>query len=322
MINLFVDSNIWLSIFHYSSDGVEQLKVLKDLVDSEEIKLFLPEQVYEEVTRNRENKLKETLEKFKEFDFKFPAFVKTYPEYEEFNSKYKELKGLHDKWLLHIKSDISNQNTPADEAINNFFNSIPLIPCRKDLIERAKLRMDSGNPPGKNNSYGDAINWECLLDSVPDEENLYVISNDKDYRSVLDEKKIDYYLEQEWETKKNANVLYYQSIANFIKDNFGSIELVTERKKNNLIIELEESRCFATTHRIIRELSEYSTWSPEQIDKLAFIACTNRQVGWILGDLDIYAFFSKIIDSNSSAIISENVKNLKESLKLVSPDDN
>ena len=33
------------------------------------------------------------------------------------------------------------------------------------------------NPPGKDNKYGDAINWECLLYNVPNEEDLYFIRN-------------------------------------------------------------------------------------------------------------------------------------------------
>jgi hypothetical protein len=49
--------------------------------------------------------------------------------------------------------------------------------------------MSVGNPPGKQGSLGDAINWEALLAEVPDGEDLYLIADDRDYLSVLNENK-------------------------------------------------------------------------------------------------------------------------------------
>ena len=48
---LFIDSNIWLSIYHFTNDDLEQFKKLKDLINRD-IKLFIPLQVYDEVIRN------------------------------------------------------------------------------------------------------------------------------------------------------------------------------------------------------------------------------------------------------------------------------
>ena len=37
-----------------------------------------------------------------------------------------------------------------------------------DTVNKGKLRYDIENPTGKKNSYGDAMNWECLLENIPD----------------------------------------------------------------------------------------------------------------------------------------------------------
>ena len=54
---LFLDSNIWLSLYHFSSDDLEQFAKLKDLLKSKDIILMIPRQVHDEVWRNRDNKL-------------------------------------------------------------------------------------------------------------------------------------------------------------------------------------------------------------------------------------------------------------------------
>jgi hypothetical protein len=43
MVNLFIDTNIFLSFFHLTSEDLEELKKLIVLIDNGEIRLFLPE---------------------------------------------------------------------------------------------------------------------------------------------------------------------------------------------------------------------------------------------------------------------------------------
>ena len=63
MMNLFLDSNIWLSLYHFTNDDLEQFEKLKDMVNKS-IRLFVPQQVYREIVRNRESKLKDALKCF------------------------------------------------------------------------------------------------------------------------------------------------------------------------------------------------------------------------------------------------------------------
>lgn len=60
MKNLFIDSNIWLSLYHFTSDDLTQFEKLKDFLDKD-IRLWIPHQVYDEVLRNREAKIQDLL---------------------------------------------------------------------------------------------------------------------------------------------------------------------------------------------------------------------------------------------------------------------
>ena len=52
MINLFIDTNVLLSFFHYTSDDLEELLKLDALVGADEITLWVPGQLEQEFGRN------------------------------------------------------------------------------------------------------------------------------------------------------------------------------------------------------------------------------------------------------------------------------
>ena len=56
-MNLFIDTNIFLSFYYLSSDDLEELNKLAVLLQQSEVTLFLTNQVVEEFRRNRENRL-------------------------------------------------------------------------------------------------------------------------------------------------------------------------------------------------------------------------------------------------------------------------
>lgn len=315
--NLFIDSNIWLSLFHYSSDDLEQFSKLKNLLGTQ-IQLYITEQVYNEVYRNRENKIKDALDKFEKFDLTFPVFFKNYDEYDEFRKKYDELKGTHKSWLKKVKNDIANRNTPADNVISGFFSVVSIIPTTQEIIQKGVTRYDIGNPPGKDKKYGDAINWETLLMNVPNGEDLYFISSDKDYSSIFDEKQFHPFLAKEWEDEKNSKIIFFKSLVDFLKMHVQDIELHAESYKDELIEELGFSRSFAYTHKIIADLNEYSEWSSRQIEDMCAAAVKNNQVSWLLGDNDVYLFFKQLLEcSIARDSLDENVLAVQEELKRI-----
>lgn len=296
--NLFIDANIWLSLFHYTNDDLEQFGKLRALVGTD-IRLFVPEQIYDEVYRNRENKIKNALDEFEKFNLRFPTYLKNYPEYEAFYKKYTELKAEHSAWLKKVKKDIADQNSPADSALKEFFEGIEFIPSSPELVQQAVLRFNIGNPPGKDRKYGDAINWETLLESVPDGEDLFFISADKDYASIFDDKQFHPFLAQEWEKKKSSKIVFFKSLGEFLKLHFKDIALRVETEKDELIEKLARSRSFATTHVVIKELSAFSDWTERQIQDMCSAAVNNHQISWIISDNDIYEFYKGLVEKPS-----------------------
>lgn len=68
-----------------------------------------------------------------------------------------------------------------------------------------------------------------------------------------------------------------------------------ERRKTDLLIALENSRTFATTHSVIAELQTVDTWTPEEREALLETALKNSQVYYILRDSDLSAFYRRLL---------------------------
>ena len=83
----------------------------------------------------------------------------------------------------------------------------------------------------------------------------------------------------------------------------------TEREKVDLLIELENSRSFATTHAVIEKMRQITTWTKEETENLFTIAANNSQVFYILGDMDVKAFYRNLL--NGCKVPSENAEKVK-----------
>lgn len=306
---LFIDTNIWLSLYHFTNDDLSQFEKLKDML-GDSIKLILPQQVHDEIARNREAKILDALKNLEMKAPQFPAFCKGYKEFlelrEDISLAVKKVKDFKEK----ILSQALTQELPADITIQSFFEMIETFPCDA-YINKAYNRYRVGNPPGKDNKYGDAINWECLLDVVPNKENLYFISADKDYRSQISDKAMNPFLVEEWEWTKESKIIFYSRLTDFLKDHAEEIQLETENKKQALIEALGSSGNFVTTHALIAQLNEHSGWTEQQIEQLCNTARNNSQVKWIFEDPDIYNFYRSIL------LITNHRQNMGDSTKIV-----
>lgn len=76
-----------------------------------------------------------------------------------------------------------------------------------------------------------------------------------------------------------------------------------------MIIALESSRSFATTHAVIKEMSGITDWSSEEKESLADIALKNGQVFSILRDMDVQLFYKSIL--SKILTLSDNEKKIK-----------
>ena len=307
MISLFVDSNIWLSLYDFSKDDLVTFSKLSSLINKD-VKLLLPYHVKREVHRNRENKINATLRNFNPCSLSIPNIYKGYDEYNRLYNMSKELNALQKELSQRVNRDAEQGQLQADRVINEIFNKITFFQEPDFLVERAKARYDLGNPPGKDGKYGDAINWVSLLEYAPVDVEIFFVSADKDYCSVLNNKKFNSYLKKEWNMLKRSELHFYTCLSDFFSEKLPQIELSSEKEKNDVISSLMESGTFRETHRIIARLQEYTSWTPNQVSALCQAVTSNNQVSQIIGDDDIHNFFSNILRDYNNENENEDIE--------------
>lgn len=86
-----------------------------------------------------------------------------------------------------------------------------------------------------------------------------------------------------------------------------------ERRKTDLLIALENSRTFATTHSVIAELQTVDAWTPEEREALLETALKNSQVYYILRDSDLSAFYRRLL--GGAQPLSANAEAVREVLE-------
>ncbi len=304
-MHLFLDSNIWLSFYHYSSDDLEELIRLGVLIDRKQVTLYVPDQVRFEFRRNREVKFADAIAKFKKdgIDKGFPqifhAYEEDYRALREAIDVYEQAKG---RILQKLERSYRNWNLKADLIIGELFKKANNVPVSKEALEAARLRVMRGNPPGKDDSHCDAINWECLLEVVPPEEDLYLIAEDKDYREKGSDSVFSPFLAYEWKQTKQSKVRYYRRLSTFFKEKYPHIKLATELEKELLIKELRESGTFRTTRGVLKSLAKYHDFTTSQISEIVEASITNNQVYWIGDDADIKELMNKIIGASLATL--------------------
>lgn len=85
-----------------------------------------------------------------------------------------------------------------------------------------------------------------------------------------------------------------------------------ERKKINLMIALENSRSFASTHSVISDLQKIYNWTKDEKEALFEIAVDNSQVFYILTDLDVKSFYKRLL--NGLKCLSENAQRIQDEI--------
>jgi len=321
-IHLFIDTNVYLKFYHFSNDDLEELSKLQVLLDNDKLELYLPEQVINEFSRNRDNKLADALRNFNQSKLtaQFPQFCKEYKEYDSLKKLMRDFDHEKSNLLKNVMLAIETNSLKADKIIELLFDKARRIDISPELVEKGKLRFDLGNPPGKNKSYGDAINWESLLSNVEHNNDLYFIADDKDYFSEINTSKFNDFLYNEWATKKGAKIKFYKTLSDFFKDVFPDIKLATELEKEILVSQLEGSPNFYTSRQLLSKLSKFGEFSTEQVNQIVKSSMENTQIFWISQDYDINEYLYKFIDQNKAKIEDNLLKEFVEQIPKLSED--
>lgn len=317
-MNLFIDANIYLDFYDFSNDDLDELHKLVGLIEADEVTLLLPEQTIDEFWRNHEANLKEALSEFRKgkIDNRFPQICKPYTEYRQMREAIQAYEEAKRSLLNKLEGDIESGNLKADSVIGDLFEAARLVERSDDIVKRAKLRYDLGNPPGKDGSYGDAVCWESLLSVISVGESLCIVSDDKDFKSKTDPSKMSPFLIREWEKSGRGELTFYERLSLFLKDKFSTIHVAHETDKDILIQQLSESGNFQKTHAIVDKLSKYSSFSDTQANDILSAAVSNSQVRWIITDEDVADLLKSVIQAHRENLDPDNLSAIDEALGL------
>ncbi len=319
-MQLFIDTNILLSFYSLNQEDLAELTKLIDAIERQQITLLLTDQIIDEFNRNREQRIEGAIKSLRTqtFNPQFPQLCEDYPEIEHLREALKHYEREHGGLTAKILADIKAKNLKSDRIIQSLFSFGKQLSGNGEIVYRARMRMSVGNPPGKNNSLGDAINWECLLAEIPEGEDLYFVTGDKDYCSALNDDEFSDFLMDEWTRKKQTKIYFYKRLSSFCKERFPDIALASVRDKEFLIRDLVNSQSIAATQSAIDKLSYYSEFTAAQVNTIVAAALTNRHVVWSIEDNLVGNFLRSVVANNERYLDPASLAKIGELLNIES----
>jgi len=189
----FVDANILLEFY---ADNSEISKLLDELVELD-TDLFITEQVYQEVQRNRVKVAARGFDKVLNGLKSVPGKVMVPTQLDgRRESPLVNCSGLLNQSLGAIAGIRKAIARERDELVQKVAEGRdPMTAALKVLCEgalqrpsqeimsRAQQRKQTGQPPGKpSDPLGDQISWEQLLENYGDiEQTVWIVTRDEDY---------------------------------------------------------------------------------------------------------------------------------------------
>ena len=317
-MNLFIDTNVFLSFYEYSSEDLNKLEELAVYIKNENVRLHLPEQTKNEFVRGRDRTVNRVMNDLKKTKFitKFPRLCMDYDEYDSLRKYLRKCRKKYDMLMEALERDVSDRNLKADNLISYVFALSTLTTTTDNIIAAARIRTDLGNPPGKPRSVGDAVIWETLLESVPSEEDFCLISYDADFQSSYDPNVLHPFLESEWAEKKRVKPRLFTTLVQASKFLNLRILITQFQAKEDAIRRFTYSGSFRDTHQNIRDLKDLDgNFTQGQFNRLLMAFPRNNQIGWILMDDDVAQFFWKLGEGRLGEIYRETLEVLQPWLR-------
>lgn len=306
--HVFIDTNAYLSFFAFTKDDLGQLSKVKEAVADGRLVLHLPQQVVDEFNRNREAKITEAVKAFTQSVSvgSYPRLLESYPEIKDFVAAGKALQKSRDSLVASAMKDAESRQHPADKLFTDIRGAAAVYPITDEVYSRGVRRHILRNPPGKKDSYGDQINWECLLEKVPNGKDLHVVARDSDWDSPLGGGRPLQFLVDEWKSRKGASLFLHNEVRIFLQQ-FAQIEFNGLKKEKDAAVQaLVNSLSFATTHAAVSKLHGYlHLLEPQDVVALAESATKNSQVSWIMTDADVRAFYTALLAFKSKDLPPE-----------------
>lgn len=241
---IFIDTNQYRHIFSKNEGFSDEIKNLLDkLINREHVKLLLPQQVKDEVERNRfENWYNAEIKDIEKKIEKCEGDIKKYSEdLANFPNELKNIKKKMNREISLFKKEIKSVSvryrglkSKANQKLKNLFEEAESIDETKEIVEKARLRLEKNNPP-TDSKLGDALIWESLLEylkSSGKKSTLIFVARDFGAWGMDG---FNPWLERELKEKTGVSI----SLTRALSD----LDYLTKEEQNKLrLIEREESK--------------------------------------------------------------------------------
>jgi predicted nucleic acid-binding protein len=297
-LHLFIDTNVLLSFYATSNDDLEELRSISALIRARALKVYIPRQVQDEFVRNREIKLSASLNELKKPIPKLaiPRFMNGYDEIKAYERALAEAEKARSAAVARARAEATDKSIAADTLVLSLLSAAGVVEIAPQVLTAARRRLELGNPPGKNESLGDAVNWEHLLASVPNGSDVHIVSRDGDFASPLNKDAPRQFLFEEWKEKKNGKLNLHTDIRTFLQSSFAGIRFAEDIEKKFALERLLSSRSFTATHQAIALLKPLmDVLNDYDAQSLITAAGTNDQIYGIGTDLDVQDFFARLV---------------------------
>ena len=209
-----------------------------------------------------------------------------------------------EKGTLDINDRAVNDYFPPSQIRIPFRNMVYIgdsdsdIPCMKLVNSYGGYSIGVYNPKTKDKTK--------VFKMIKDNRIKYFVPADYSENSEMDSlvkgiiKKTaeNEKLEQIYYSCEEEAGVYYQSKTD------------SEKEKDALINQLDDSKNFETTHSLIRKLKNYQEWDQQQVNKLLNIAINNHPVRYIIKDRDVKSFYTNIINKSNNEALNKKIRKL------------
>jgi hypothetical protein len=196
-----------------------------------------------------------------------------------------------EKGVLDVNDYGVNDYFPPEEIRVPFRNMVYIGDSATDIPCMKLVNANGGHSIGVYNN--DTLDKSKVFKMLTDNRIKYFASADYTEDSELDR------LVKAIILRTASNEILEEKHFACKKDRDKAVAVVSDfdriRKRMNLIISLEGSKSFSTTHTIMKKLMEIDDWSEREIDMLLDVALRRHTVRYLLNDDDVNAFYRKII---------------------------
>jgi hypothetical protein len=226
---LFVDTNIWLDFYRARNDAG---LALLDHVEAVSDKIIVTYQLESEYKKNRQAAILEGMQELKPpMQIPRPAIFSDAKSTQLLNKSLKEAERRVKELKIRLTRSLDNPASydPVYQACQRIFHKADSLVLRRDdprkngIRRKAFRRFLHGCPPRKKNdtSYGDAFNWEWMVDCARNgNAELVIVSRDSDYGAAFDGKVyVNDHLRQEFSERvsKKRKLLLYTRLSEALK---------------------------------------------------------------------------------------------------------